>query len=237
MFFSYYRLRLRIMRIMVGIPLITFCYSCAVVKTLTSQEEFEQLDSSRKPFILKFFSKTCPVCIAIEEQFENVSQEDAFKNIAFAKLDIDSPQGDAIAKRYNSMGLKIFGVPTFVYKKDKDTIDYTVGVENAARFEEDLRKKLKDYFGAIGLEVEGSMAEESLREEEIKPEISIEVVEEELAVPAPEEKEAPSQPQEARGIGAQLWTSLVSFFSFFIKKLQELLTYIIDMIRKLFGGR
>ena len=234
MLFSCCCLRLKIVRIMCSMPLITFCYSCADVVMVTSQKKFEELDNSGKPFILKFFSEVCSICSIIKKPFEEVSQDEAFKGIVFAEIDIESPTGNEIANRYNNTGLTIFGVPTFVCKKGKYTVDCTVGVESAARFEEDLRKKLKDYFGTIeNLEIERLMGEEGLTKEEIKPEeISIEV-EEELAVPAPEEKETP----QTKGVGTQLWDWLVSFFSFFIKKLKELWTYIIDILRKLFGGK
>ncbi len=192
----------------------------STVINITSEKQFNELLESKKPLLLKFFTGACPVCDVVKRPFEAVSNENEFKPIIFSELNFSESGsiGDKIARQY-----KVLGAPTFIYILDKNEVGRMSGIEDAKRFKNDLRAQLRNYFGS---------ELEKLTEEE-KPEeiISIEVEEGLSSLPI-EEKE---EPEEAKGMLAQLWFSIQAFFSFIIQKLKEFVWFIINQIRKIFG--
>lgn len=189
----------------------------STVINISTEKQFNELFESKKPLLLKFFTDACPVCDVIKQSFEEISNENEFKLIIFAELNFGESGsiGNKIARQY-----KILGAPTFIYILNKNEVGRMSGIENARTFKSDLRTQLRNYFG--------TKLEKPTEAEEI---ISIEV-EEELASLPVEEKE---EPEETKGMLAQLWFSIQAFFSFIIQKLKEFVWFIINQIRKIFG--
>ncbi len=207
------------LRILKTAALLIIFPSCSALTTISSVEQFNNLVNEKKPIILKFSADYCPPCKISAKPFEKLSQEPEFNNIQFIELDIQSPVGQTLSMQYN-----VLGVPTFIFIQAGKEIKRIVGLDNPAKFKENFRSKLKEIFAQ-------APQQDKKQDEEI---IAIEV-EEELAAPDPTKELEEQRTPESAGALRQLWHSIQAFFIFMFDKLKEVLRYIINLIKRIFG--
>jgi len=195
--------------------------------TIETGNQFQELIESKKPLILKFSADYCPPCRFAKQPFEEVASEKEFQKIGFVEIDIQSSVGNTIAQKY-----KVLGVPTFVYIRNGGIVDTVVGLENTKTFKDDLRINTRKNL-ATAEQMADKQPEDAQPERIITIEIKKELITPELQ---PEERSEPVS-KEAKGIFEQLCLSTHIFFIFIIDKIKELLRYIIDLIKGIFGGK
>ena len=198
---------------------------------IKSIQDFKTLRNSGQPLIIKFSSKTCPPCRFTKVPFDEVAEESEFATISFAEFSTDTPTGDAIANEY-----KVLGVPTFIYIVNGKVMKTVSGV--------DMTKETKATFkaGVQNLARELMKAQVPAAPQELKKEVGmledIEKPEEISGIEVDQEEEAVSMqpaPAESRGIVAQLWGSIIGFFSFIWDALKGAVKFVIDTIKGIFG--
>ena len=207
-------------------------YSYPGVLNLTSQDQLNELLNSKKNLVLKFSATYCPPCKITKEPFEDVSSEEEFKNIRFVEIETTTPAGSAIAGQY-----KIIGVPTFIYVAQGKEVDRDEGlaaVKRARNFEDDfkeyLRSKVKGNFPAQ----EKVQPQKKIKTEEPEePEEVMEIEIEEELTPIPPSSD--EYDETAMGTFSRFWLTIQSFFWFFIEKIKEVVWFIINLIKKIFG--
>jgi len=204
------------LKILTAALLLSAFPSNAALINVSSVEQFNNLVNEKKPIILKFSADYCPPCKITAKPFEELSQEPEFNNIQFIELDIQSLVGQPLSMQYN-----VLGVPTFIFIQDGNEIKRIVGLDHPAKFKEDFRSKLKEIFAQAPQK----------QDEEI---MAIEV-EEELSAPEPTEEREEQRTSESAGAFKQLWLSIRAFFIFMFDKLKEILRYIINLIKGIFG--
>lgn len=61
-----------------------------------------------KPTVLKFFSPSCPICLQMVPIVAALKNECASKNLDFQEIDVSTPQGKTIARRFGVTGIPVF---------------------------------------------------------------------------------------------------------------------------------
>ena len=125
------------------LPLTLACLAplaVARVIDITDEAEYEKtVLGSKQSAIVEFAATWCGVCNRVKPSFEEVSDEPAFKNVAFVRVDIDNAPE---LRRKNG----IVGVPSFLYVQGGQNKHERVGVQSVKTFKDDFRKELCDVF-------------------------------------------------------------------------------------------
>ncbi len=97
-----------------------------------SKDEFEQkVLKSSTPVFVDFYAQWCGPCKMTSPIIEELAE--AFKNIAFYKIDVDA--NSDLAGEYS-----VFSIPTFVIFKDGKVIHQFSGAMGKEAFEAEIRK-------------------------------------------------------------------------------------------------
>lgn len=115
-----------------------YCSAARVVEVI-NQSQFNDVVKNTGPTIVEFSASWCGVCQAVKKPFEEVSVDPEFKNVTFARVDVD--QHPNLSKDNN-----IMGVPTFVYLENGNKINQEIGVINTDNFDQNLRLNLRSNF-------------------------------------------------------------------------------------------
>lgn len=114
-------------------------YALAKVVEINSDTEYKRLAESKNSVVMEFAADWCGVCGNIKEQFEQVAALDEFKSITFARVNIDkTPE----ASKKNG----IIGVPSFLYLKNGEKKNESVGVRDINAFNETLAAEIRKTF-------------------------------------------------------------------------------------------
>jgi len=118
--------------------------SCLTIQArvieINNEQEYNNILQSERPTIIKFSADAwCGACKLAQKPFEELSNDDDFKHVMFAHVDIDKMQ-----ELSREQG--IIGVPTFHYIQHGSKKEEEVGIKNAHSFKEDLRENLARTF-------------------------------------------------------------------------------------------
>lgn len=127
-----------------------FIFYCAMLNCATNvqtevvniqdKNQFEMhVVQEQKTSVVKFYSPWCGVCKAIEDDFNSVSKDVRFKDIAFLQVNIEKLSD--IAAQYN-----VRGVPTISYFVDGKHISHDVGVSDTDTFAAGLKERVAEVF-------------------------------------------------------------------------------------------
>ncbi|RYP73872.1 hypothetical protein DL769_004138 [Monosporascus sp. CRB-8-3] len=99
-----------------------------VVHNIQSMDEWKQALQDHKVVMLDCFAVWCGPCKAIAPILANHSNEDEFKDIFFAKIDVDE-----LPELSQELGIR--AMPTFMLFKDGEKADELVGANPSALVE------------------------------------------------------------------------------------------------------
>jgi thioredoxin 1 len=120
-------------------PIFFSIYSSARVVDVLNKNQFNEVIKKTGPTIVEFSASWCGVCQAVKRPFEQIALEPEFKNVTFARVDVD--QHPNLSKENN-----IMGVPTFVYLENGNKVNQEIGVINTDSFDKSLRSNLRNNF-------------------------------------------------------------------------------------------
>ena len=105
---------------------------------LTSDNFFEKVLTTNPDYVsvVQFTANWCEACRNFSPMIEILKDKYSNDNISFMKVDIDSES--ALADRYN-----VTKLPTFLFFKDRDVIDFIIGAESIEKFKTIIDKALK----------------------------------------------------------------------------------------------
>lgn len=127
-------------------PLFLSFYSSARVVDVVNKNQFNEVIKKTGPTIVEFSASWCGVCQAVKRPFEQISLEPEFKNVTFARVDVD--QHPNLSKEHN-----IMGVPTFVYLESGNKVNQEIGVINTDNFDQSFRSNLRTNFKIAQAEI------------------------------------------------------------------------------------
>jgi thioredoxin 1 len=184
----------------------------AEIVQINTEESYNALLKEKKPALIQFSAEWCGVCQGVKKPFEEIAEEPEFKNITFARVNIDDLQEV-------SQQSGIMGIPTFIYTKDGKTSDKTVGVRSMLAFKDEMRDSIRKNF--MTEELAKEMQEELPMPQEIKDMMPEQTQETPATAPA----------QENGGI----MSSIMQFISGLLCAIKGLLKSVIDFVKGLFG--
>jgi len=203
----------------------------AKVLEITEAQELNELFASGIPAIINFSIAGCPPCILCKPGFYEVSEDTVFDHIAFVSIDSQSEAGKALFKQH-----KIVGSPTFICIQNGQEIKRAVGISKLKYFTKNLKELLKTAFNIQAITTD-------ILEKEQPLDTHIDYVEMEhlhhtIESDGMEAKEVTTEKKVKQpGFMVRLWFVLHAVFSFFIEKIKDLLTYIINLIRTIVGKK
>ena len=109
------------------------------LETITSKAEFDQLLSDERVVVIEFMSSMCGSCKEFAPTFEKLAK--AVKSAILAKIDIDIPEGMAIAR---STGALEQGIPAVAVFASRNKPEFVMGGELKSKRElmAELRRKI-----------------------------------------------------------------------------------------------
>jgi len=103
------------------------------VVVVTSADQLENLKTSTKNLIVKFFAPWCPPCRAMEPVDKEMAKKFTDK-VTIAKVDIDK-----VSEAAGMFGVQ--GVPTYVYLKNGGEVHRVVGASSVGDYERMIKEK------------------------------------------------------------------------------------------------
>ncbi len=176
---------------------------------VTSEAEYKRLSNNGRPTVVKFSANWCGVCNGVAKQYDEISSEPEFKDITFARLDIDELP-DLSEKR------GVTGVPTFVFFANGREKRCDVGVKNMGAFKEHFRRCLRETFMTVPQKASGNVLKNDTAE-------------------AWEDTEYVGSPERENTSAATIWTSISNFFFRLLDFVQGFFNFAINGIKSLFG--
>ena len=179
------------------------------VVDINGDAQYNDLMKQTKPIVVQFASSWCGVCQGVKKPFEEVSTESTFKNITFARVDID--------KISDKSG--IIGVPTFAYLNNGQKVDESIGVESMDGFKDELRNN-------INKNLMNDTAEE------LKPDV---MQEKDMMMPDKAVTTEKPEPESEQGFIGNLLNQLLAFIMLIINAILSLIKMILDWIKSFFS--
>jgi thiol-disulfide isomerase/thioredoxin len=88
-------------------------------------DDFYKALSSKKPTIIKLYSKNCPHCKMFEEPFKETARK--YRNINFLSADGKKLNAAQVVKEVTNGKIQIPGYPTILYIKNGAIVDMLIG--------------------------------------------------------------------------------------------------------------
>jgi thioredoxin 1 len=186
----------------------TLCASGAV--RVTSENEYNRLANNGRPTVIEFSANWCGVCNGIAKPFEELSSEAEFKDITFARVDIDE-----LPELSEKSDIK--GVPTFHFFANGRLKKCDVGVKNMGAFKENFRRCLRETLLTAPKTSDNGVSNDTAE-----------------AFEDPEYVGVPERVNQSGGIG-MIWQSIHNFFFRLIDFIQGFFNFAINGIKSLFG--
>ena len=178
----------------------------------TRDEYNKMVKENKEPMVVQFAASWCSVCQNVKQPYEDVAMESEFKNVMFARVDVDELSD--VAQENNVMG-----IPTHVYQKDGEMKDQSVGVESMEGYKDELRTNVRKQLS------EGEATAEQSATSETQMEMD--------ASAAPEQAPA-EMPQEAPAGG--FMDMIKNVVGTIIDTITSAVMWVINSIRGLFGN-
>lgn len=180
---------------------------------IESEEQFNKIVNADTPSIVVFSAEWCGGCKALKEPFQKVVDNPAFKDVTFAKVDVDKHEG--LSKKYNIRYLPTIYFMQAGQKKNEligreseqrisDIINTTFGVNAAMKLEqkkEEVAAAIKD----ASLE-----AKEKLNEAAKEIKDAARAVEN--AIDETKKEAHTTEPVESAGTFQMVWNMIASIF-------------------------
>lgn len=222
-----------------ALTIFTFSPILCDVIEIESIEQYQKLIDGNKPVVLKFSAEWCGACQSIKQQFNEASNEQAARGIAFANVNIDKFQ--ALSKNND-----IVGVPTFLYVEKSAVKNKEVGVKNPETFKADLLSSASKYFSlsqhmdAVQTEVQKSAPISTETQPTTEP-VAAHAIQEQAAGQAQAVAEvAPAPTQEQAAPGTQspsLVEKIKAFLLWLISQIKNVVNAVIEGVKGLFSKK
>ncbi len=192
---------------------------CILVITRTQTTVIEIADenhlnliiNANQPAVVKFSADAwCGACKMAQAPFEELSNEDEFKTVQFAHVDIDG-----LAELSGKHG--IVGVPTFVYMEKGNKKGEMVGLGNVLTFKNDVRNHMRSNL-TLAAAGEGDATTTISYALDLKSTSTQETMPSEQ--PAPTEKGGFTAT--LKNLVKQLWDAVFYWFAYIVEKIKSL---------------
>ena len=132
-------------------PLFFLFYTKARFIEIENEKQFNKdVMENKQPTLVQFSADWCGVCQTVKKPFESVAKDPDFKNVTFARVNIDKNM--SLSKKH-----EITGVPTFLYINKGKKIKNEIGVKNIDQFQDSLRSTVRTTFNLTQVDVAQSM--------------------------------------------------------------------------------
>ncbi len=197
------------------VALVALCSTAvhANVLQINSEDDYKNAMNSNNNMVVEFSADWCSVCNGINEPFSEIAQEAEFKNVGFAKVNVDKL--DTVSKQNG-----IVGVPTFLYVEGGQKKVEEIGVQNMPAFKDHLRDNLRKNF--------------KLAQNDVPQEIAPAMVTEEVIVDV--EAPMPAAKQTEPNFFMRMILGVKNFIMMIFMKIVGFFTTIIDAIKGFFAG-
>lgn len=95
----------------------------ASLMMIENEKQFDEIVNADTPSVIVFSAEWCGGCKALKEPFQKVVDNSAFKDVTFAKVDVD--KNNALSKRYN-----IRYLPTILFMQSGQKKHEIIGRES-----------------------------------------------------------------------------------------------------------
>lgn len=202
-------------QILYAVALAALCSTAvrADVLQINSEDDYKKAMSANNNMVVEFSADWCSVCNGINEPFKEVANDPEFKNVGFAKVNVDKL--DSVSKQNG-----IVGVPTFLYVEGGQKKVEEIGVQNMPAFKDHLRENLRKNFKLAQNDVP----------QEIAPAMATEKVIVDVEAPMP------AATQTEPNFFMRIILGVKNFVMMIFMKIVGFFTTIIDAIKGFFAG-